>query len=139
MLNAEIKEVEVTTGYVDGQYCVIMGDTVVPYWQFVKREKEAVAKKAENTTVMSCHGHDMTCNDIKNNITCHDMSCNDKWKELKPAQYSELITQLEMWGVFAPKAIVKKYGALKCYNAMKTTRFKNPRVPGAYFTKVVRG
>ena len=49
-----------------------------------------------------------------------------------------LVEILESWRVYNPRAVIKRYGALNCWEAMVRTKDFTPRVPGAYFTKVVR-
>ena len=63
--------------------------------------------------------------------TCYDM--------ISKREYSKLLNQLQEWNVFAPKAIVKKYGVLTVQTAIEYTKATpNVRVPGAYFTYMVR-
>lgn len=100
------------------------------YWQKVR--EYCKWQQEERERIMSCHEHTMTKNDFNKTSHVHDMS----WKELKKTDYVRLLTQLEMWGVYAPKALVKKYGAKKCYNAMEMTLHVNPRIPHAYFRKL---
>lgn len=80
--------------------------------------------------------HEMTCND-----TCHEelhsLTCNDS-KKLEKSDWWYLVQTLENWKVFKPRAIITKYGAFNCWEAMQRTKENRPRVPGAYFTKVVR-
>lgn len=83
---------------------------------------------------------------VINNIPCHDMllkkeknipcTCYDM---ISKREYSKLLNQLQEWNVFAPKAIVKKYGVLTVQTAIEYTKATpNVRVPGAYFTYMVR-
>lgn len=83
---------------------------------------------------------------IINNIPCHDMllkkeknipcTCYDM---ISKREYAKLLNQLQEWNVFAPKAIVKKYGVKTVQLAVEYTKATpNVRVPGAYFTYMVR-
>lgn len=94
----------------------------------------------------SCHD---TCNDLCHesihSLTCHDSKRETKKViEAKPeAKLSKndwwyLVNQLEQWRVFNPRAIITKYGPFNAWEAMIRTKENSPRVPGAYFTKVVR-
>lgn len=62
----------------------------------------------------------------------------ESWKQLNKFEYATLLNQLDAWGVFASKAIVRKYGALVCWQAMKSAKMSNASNKGAYFTKVAR-
>lgn len=67
----------------------------------------------------------------KENKTCYDM--------IDKQEYVRLLNQLDAWRVFAPRAIVKKYGVKTVQLAVEYTKAtKNVRVPGAYFTYMVR-
>lgn len=88
-----------------------------------------------NDNVMTCN-HDITCNEHVMNYK-QPFTCNDS-KRLEKSDWWYLVHQLEEWNVFKPRAIVKKYGALNCWEAMIRTKDFNPRIKGAYFTKVVR-
>ena len=82
------------------------------------------------------------------NIPCHDMTYNASNKENIPCtcyetiskrEYVRLLNQLEEWRVFAPKAIVKKYGVKTVQLAVDYTKATpNVRCHGAYFTYMVR-
>lgn len=103
------------------------------YWQEMREYCKWQAEEREKETIMSCHEHIMTKEEVNKSSHVHVMS----WKELDKTSYVKLLTQLEMWGVYAPKALVKKYGAQKCYNAMEMTLHVKPRIPHAYFRKIV--
>lgn len=77
--------------------------------------------------------YNMTSNHAlnKENKACYDM--------IDKREYVKLLKQLEDWRVFAPKAIVKKYGVKTVQLAVEYTKATpNVRVPGAYFTYMVR-
>lgn len=85
---------------------------------------------------------------IINNMPCHNMTLNALKKEnmtctyyetISKREYVKLLNQLEEWRVFAPKAIVKKYGVKTVQLAVDYTKAtKNVRCHGAYFTYMVR-
>jgi len=82
---------------------------------------------------------------IINNMSCHDMPLKKEnmpctcYETINKRDYVLLLKQLEDWRVFAPKAIVKKYGVITVKTAIEYTKAtKNVRVPGAYFTYMVR-
>jgi len=83
----------------------------------------------------SCHE---SCYDNKQTNSCHDHVMFDKEKKISLSDYNYLVNQLEAWKVFAPRAVVKRYGALNAWEAMNRTKDFQPRIPGAYFTKVIR-
>lgn len=92
------------------------------------------------------HDHDMkschdTCNDLCHesihSLTCHD-SVESKVQKLSKDDWWYLVQVLEKWRVYNPRAIITKYGPLNCWEAMTRTKENHPRIPGAYFTKVVR-
>ena len=85
-------------------------------------------------TVINHVMHDMTYNaSNKESISC---TC---YETINKKDYVRLLNQLEEWNVFAPKAIVKKYGVLTVQTAIEYTKATpNVRVPGAYFTYMVR-
>ena len=105
--------------------------------------------------VSSYHEHDMischdTCNDLCHesihSLTCHDSEQKEQKIKTKKAEQAKLsksdwwylVQQLEQWRVFNPRAIITKYGPFNAWEAMVRTKENSPRVPGAYFTKVVR-
>ena len=110
----------------------------------------------EKNEKMSCPNHDMKVMTFNHNMghnMNHDMTYDKAEKhhstrasfgvknqtyELSKSDWLYLVQTLENWGVFAPKAIIKRYGAGACWEAMIRTKDFCPRVPGAYFTKVVR-
>lgn len=93
---------------------------------FFEKEK----KEAHNMN------HDMTsCHEYHSFVSCHDMSFN---QNISKDDYKFLVSVLESWRVFYPKAQIKKFGAKNCYEAMQRTKAFNPRVPGAYFLTIVR-
>ena len=86
---------------------------------------------------------------IINNIPCHNMTLNASNKEnivcltyyekISKREYAKLLNQLTEWNVYAPKAIVKKYGVKTVQLAVDYTKAtKNVRCYGAYFTYMVR-
>ena len=85
----------------------------------------------------------ITCNDDKpsNDYVMRENTlsiCNDSNKQLVKSDWWYLVQTLESWNVFKPRAIIKKYGALNCWEAMLRTKENYPKCKGAYFTKVVR-
>ena len=82
----------------------------------------------------------ITCNDDV--ITCYEgnnpLICYDSKKRISKEDWWYLVETLEKWHVFSPRAIITKYGALNCWEAMTRTKENRPRNAGAYFTKVVR-
>jgi hypothetical protein len=93
---------------------------------FFEKEK----KEAHNMN------HDMTsCHEYHSFVSCHDMSFN---QNISKDDYKFLVSVLDSWRVFYPKAQIKKFGAKNCYEAMQRTKAFNPRVPGAYFLTIVR-
>lgn len=80
--------------------------------------------------------HEMKGNDLCNEGN-NPLICNDS-KKLEKSDWWYLVQTLEKWHVFKPRAIITKYGAFNCWEAMQLTKENRPRVPGAYFTKVVR-
>lgn len=94
----------------------------------------------------SCHSHGLSCHDQSHEVTqrysCHE-SCDgeilqENYKQLSKSDWQYLVNTLESWRVYNPRAVVKRYGALNCWEAMIRTKDFTPRVPGAYFTKVIR-
>ena len=85
-------------------------------------------------TVINHVMHDMTYYaSNKESISC---TC---YETISKRDYVRLLNQLDAWRVFAPKAIVKKYGVKTVQLAVEYTKAtKNVRVPGAYFTYMVR-
>lgn len=83
----------------------------------------------ENSTMIPCNDHDMTlCNEV-----IHTSICNDsKVTRLDKNDWWYLVNQLEEWGVFKPRAVVKKnpVAAWKCMNLAKDNYAKSK---GAYF------
>lgn len=73
---------------------------------------------------------------------CHEGNipsiCYDRQRQLSKADWWYLVETLEKWHVYCPRAIITKYGALNCWEAMVRTKENRPRIAGAYFTKVVR-
>lgn len=93
-----------------------------------------VLKKLYDHDMKSCYDNVMnTCHDKSISLICHDskskLSKNDWWY---------LVNTLEQWKVYNPRAIITKYGPFNCWEAMQRTKENHPRIPGAYFTKVVR-
>lgn len=85
--------------------------------------------------------HNMRCNDNVMN-TCNDSNvsliCYDRNKRIEKSEWWYLVEVLEKWHVYSPRAIISKYGAMNCWQAMLKTKENRPRNAGAYFTKVVR-
>lgn len=117
-------------------------------YQFATREE---VLESMGVDVSSYHEHDMiSCHDLSHDSLCHEsihsLTCHDS--EVKQAKKSEaklsksdwwyLVNQLEQWRVFNPRAIISKYGPFNAWEAMVRTKENHPRIPGAYFTKVVR-
>lgn len=90
----------------------------------------------------SCHSHVVSCHDKGHDVlqrhSCHEQSTDKSYKQLSKEDWTYLVGVLETWRVFNPRSVVKRYGALNCWEAMIRTKDFSPRVPGAYFTKVVR-
>jgi len=93
----------------------------------------------EKIDLSSCHVscHD-SCNEGITTLSCHDHVMYDVKKKLPMSDYNYLVNQLEAWRVFAPRAVIKRYGALNAWEAMNRTKDFKARIPGAYFTKVIR-
>ena len=107
----------------------------------------------ENSTMIPCNdGHVMsTCNEgINTPSICNDSKCTsntskDTSKDTSSVQVARLdkndwwylVQTLESWGVFKPRAIVKKnpLAAWKCMNLCKD---KQVRHKGSYFTVCFR-
>ena len=80
------------------------------------------------TAMITCNEHGMTtCNEV-----LHTSICNDRVKRLDKNDWWYLVNQLEQWGVYKPRAIVKKNpaAAWKCMNLAKDNYAKSK---GAYF------
>ncbi len=77
----------------------------------------------------------ISCHDSNYLKSCHD-SCHEE--KLSKSDWFYLVGILESWRVFNPRSVIKHYGPLNCWEAMIRTKDFGPRVPGAYFTKVVR-
>lgn len=80
--------------------------------------------------------HAMLCNDlghegINTHITCHDSN------RLSKDEWWFLVTTLEAWNVFNPRAVVKKNPAL-AWRVMNLCKDNCVRVKGAYFTACFR-
>lgn len=101
-----------------------------PY-EFAEFEQK---KSFTNHDMISCHD---TCNDLCHE-SLHSLTCHDSDVKLSKDNWWYLVQQLEKWRVFNPRAIITKYGPLNAWEAMLRTKDNHPRVPGAYFTKVVR-
>lgn len=91
----------------------------------------------------SCHDsdHDTLCHESIHSLTCHDSEEKQAKKseaKLSKSDWWYLVNQLEQWRVFNPRAIITKYGPFNAWEAMVRTKENHPRIPGAYFTKVVR-
>lgn len=93
-------------------------------------------KPFENSTMIPCNdGHVMsTCNEgINTPIICNDSNV----KRLDKNDWWYLVDTLESWGVFKPRAIVKKNpaAAWKCMNLCKDRQVRHK---GSYFTVCFR-
>ncbi len=97
-------------------------------------------------SLTSCHIHGLSCHDQSHEVTqrysCHE-SCGgenfqENYKQLSKDDWNYLVSVLESWRVYNPRSVVKRYGALNAWEAMIRTKDFSPRVPGAYFTKVIR-
>lgn len=97
----------------------------------------------------SCHDsdHDSVCHESIHSLICHDSeekqtkkteTKNADQAKLSKSDWWYLVNQLEQWRVFNPRAIITKYGPFNAWEAMVRTKENHPRIPGAYFTKVVR-
>lgn len=94
-------------------------------------------------SLTSCHTHGLeSCHDqghegIKR-YSCHESNEIENYKKLSKEDWTYLVGVLESWRVYNPRAVIKRYGALNAWEAMIRTEDFTPRVPGAYFTKVIR-
>lgn len=102
-------------------------------------------RKKMNYDNISCHEicHDSLCHESINSLICHDSALTKtevlkKQEKLSKDDWWYLVEVLEKWRVYNPRAIITKYGAMNCWEAMIRTKENRPRVHGAYFTKVVR-
>lgn len=90
----------------------------------------------------SCHTHGLSCHDQSHEVTqrysCHEPGTDENYRQLSKSDWQYLVGILESWRVYNPRAVIKRYGALNCWEAMIRTKDFTPRVPGAYFTKVIR-
>lgn len=84
----------------------------------------------------------ITCNDDHVMNSCNERVnslsiCNDSVTRLDKNDWYYLVNTLESWGVFKPRAIVKKnpLAAWKCMNLCKD---KQVRHKGSYFTVCFR-
>ena len=93
-----------------------------------------IMENTNNSAMITCNDYGMTsCNEV-----LHTSICNDsKVTRLDKNDWWYLVNQLEQWGVFKPRAIVKKnpLAAWKCMNLCKD---KNVRHKGSYFTVCFR-
>lgn len=89
----------------------------------------------DKNAMITCNEHDMTtCNE---GINTHSI-CNDsKVTRLSKDEWWYLVNTLESWGVFKPRAIVKKNpaAAWKCMNLCKDRQVRHK---GSYFTVCFR-
>lgn len=94
----------------------------------------------ENIT--SCHNHGLSCHDQSHEViqrySCHESCEDENYRQLSKSDWQYLVSILESWRVYNPRSVIKRYGALNCWEAMIRTKDFTPRVPGAYFTKVIR-
>lgn len=93
---------------------------------------ETIAKR----TMITCN--DTICNELCNeDINTHSI-CNDsKVKRLDKNDWWYLVQTLESWGVFKPRAIVKK-NPLAAWKVMNLCKDKQVRHKGSYFTVCFR-
>lgn len=93
-------------------------------------------------SLTSCHSHVLSCHDQGHEViqrySCHESGTEENYKQLSKSDWNYLVSVLESWRVFNPRSVIKRYGALNCWDAMIRTKDFTPRVPGAYFTKVIR-
>lgn len=86
-------------------------------------------KLFDKNTMITCNDYVMkSCNE-----DIHPLICNDsRVKKLDKNDWWYLVNQLEDWGVYKPRAIVKKnpQAAWKCMNLAKDNYAKSK---GAYF------
>lgn len=89
----------------------------------------------------SCHSH-VSCHDQDHEsitrYSCHEQDEVENYKKLSKDDWNYLVSVLESWRVYNPRSVIKRYGALNAWEAMVRTKDFTPRVPGAYFTKVIR-
>lgn len=92
-------------------------------------------------SLTSCHSHG-SCHDqgheVLQTYSCHESCSEENYKKLSKDDWNYLVSVLESWRVFNPRSVIKRYGALNAWEAMIRTKDFSPRVPGAYFTKVIR-
>lgn len=90
---------------------------------------ETVENIVKNTMI-TCND---TCNELCNEGINTPIICNDSnIKKLEKSDWWYLVQTLESWGVFKPRAIIKKdpLAAWKCMNLAKDNQAKSK---GAYF------
>lgn len=84
----------------------------------------------EKTTMITCndYGNELCNEGINTPIICND----SKLKRLDKSEWWYLVQTLESWGVFKPRAVIKKdpIAAWKCMNLAKDNYAKSK---GAYF------
>lgn len=86
-------------------------------------------ENTNKTAMITCNEHDMTlCNE---GINTHSI-CNDSAR-LSKDEWWYLVNTLEAWGVFKPRAIVKKNPAA-AWKVMCLCKDSNVIKPGPYFT-----
>lgn len=92
-------------------------------------------------SLTSCHSHG-SCHDqgheVLQTFSCHENHEKENYKKLSKEDWNYLVSVLESWRVYNPRSVIKRYGALNAWEAMVRTKDFTPRVPGAYFTKVIR-
>ena len=88
-------------------------------------------------SLISCHSHGLSSHDQGHDVTPID-SCHENYRQLSKNDWNYLVSVLESWRVYNPRSVIKRYGALNCWEAMVRTKDFTPRIPGAYFTKVIR-
>lgn len=80
--------------------------------------------------------HDMICNDRLCHEGINTPICNDHVMSkgmLEKSEWWFLVTTLEKWGVFNPRAVIKKNPAI-AWRVMNLCKDPSVRVKGAYFT-----
>ena len=104
---------------------------------------EFKAAIAEMRARLEAHdmNHDMnTCNEVchegNNTLICNDHDMSEP-VQLKKSDWWYLVTTLEEWRVYNPRAVVKK-NPVVAWKVMNLCKDKRVRVKGAYFTTFFR-
>ncbi len=90
-------------------------------------------EKTDKNAMITCND---SCDDLCNEGINTPIICNDSGK-LDKADWWYLVSTLEKWGVYKPRAIVKKnpYAAWHCMNLCKDRQVRHK---GSYFTVCFR-